>query len=322
EFDLYSGGGLGVTHNQPKTQALLGLYLGRIARGQIVETAKGILLLQKENGERKDRRQARWKYTIRRLGVEHVKRELRERFGIEIKDCDPQPIPPIRYFLGWNREAGGDDRWFLGVSVENGRICDRNGVRMRTALRTVITELGLGVRLTPNQDVLLCHVPGNERARLDQIFADHGVRPSEELGRLRRQSMACPALPTCGLAMTEAERILPRYADALEEDGLGDVDVIIRMAGCPNGCPRPPTAEIGIYGYGKNDHVVQVGGSREGTRIGKVLYARAPEEKMVPILRGLVRAIRDHNPRGLPAGEFLHQTPEDELRRLVGVDLE
>ena len=106
---------------------------------------------------------------------------------------------------------------------------------------------------------------------------------------VRRNAMACPAKPTCGLAMTEAERILPSYIDAIEAAGFGDVDAVIRMTGCPNNCARPPTAEIGIYGYGKNDHVVLVGGSREGTRLGKTLYSRIPEEQMAPALVGLAR---------------------------------
>jgi sulfite reductase (ferredoxin) len=192
---------------------------------------------------------------------------------------------------------------------------------MRTAVRKVVTELGLGVRITPNQDLLLCHVPEERRGWVDGVLAEHGVQPDVEVHRVRQLAMACPALPTCGLAMTEAERILPVYLRALEEEGLGGVDVLIRMAGCPNSCSRPATAEIGIYGYGKNDHVIQVGGSREGTRIGEVLYDRVPEAKMIPVLRGLVRAILESNPQGLPAGEFLHRTPLDDLRRLIGVEL-
>ena len=121
--------------------------------------------------------------------------------------------------------------------------------------------------------------------------------------------------------MTDAENVLPDYLRALEAQGLGDVDVIIRMAGCPNSCSRPPTAEGGIYGYGKNDHVIQVGGSREGTRIGKLLYARVPEEKMVEVLAGLLRSVRDHNPDQLPAGEFLHRTPTAELQKLIGLEV-
>jgi sulfite reductase beta subunit-like hemoprotein len=113
--------------------------------------------------------------------------------------------------------------------------------------------------------------------------------------------------------------VLPGYLDALEREGLGQVDVVIRMTGCPNNCARPSTAEIGIYGYGKNDHVVLVGGSREGTRIARVLYPRVPEEKLVAVLAGLLRAVRDRNPERLPAGEFLHRSEPERLRGWVGV---
>ena len=132
--------------------------------------------------------------------------------------------------------------------------------------------------------------------------------------------MACPAKPTCGLAMTEAETILPQYIDAIEAAGLGEVDVVIRMTGCPNNCARPPSAEIGIYGYGKNDHVILVGGSREGSRLAHTLFPRLPGEQMVPALVGLFRAIQQHNHEGLPVGEFLHRTDPERLREWVGLD--
>jgi sulfite reductase (ferredoxin) len=310
-WDLYTGGGLGLTHNNPHTAALLGLYLGRIRREQVVEAAKAIAILQKEHGERRDRRLARWKYTIRRLGVDKVKAELRGRFGLEIEDASPAPLPPLRLFLGWNRQRDG--RHFYGVSVENGRM--RPG--LRRAVRAAVEELGLTVRMTPQQDLLLCDVA--DRAALERILDAHGVPRPEAISRVRRNAMACPAKPTCGLAMTEAERILPSYVDALEREGLGDVDVVIRMTGCPNNCARPPTAEIGIYGYGKNDHVVLVGGSREGTRLARVLYGRVAEQQMVPVLVGILRAVRDRNPEGLPAGDFLHRTDPGQLRRWVGL---
>jgi sulfite reductase beta subunit-like hemoprotein len=131
--------------------------------------------------------------------------------------------------------------------------------------------------------------------------------------------MACPAKPTCGLAMTDAENILPEYCDAIEAAGLGDVDVVIRMTGCPNNCARPPTAEIGIYGYGKNDHVILVGGSREGTRIAHTLYSRLPGEQVVAALCGILRAVKERNPEALPAGEFLYQTDPAQLREWAGV---
>jgi sulfite reductase (ferredoxin) len=282
----------------------------------VVAAAKAIVVLQKENGERKNRRQARWKYTIRRIGVDTVRAMLRERFGVELREASPQPIPPVRFFHGWHPQAGDGEHYFLGLPVLSGRLQDADGVRMKSAVRKIVSELRAGVRVTGNQDLLLTHVLDGERERVDRVLREHGVPSS--LSSVRRQSFACPAKPTCGLAMTDAETVIPCYISALEEAGLGDVDVIMRMAGCPNSCSRPPSAEIGIIGYGKNDHMIQVGGSREGTRIGKQLYERVPEEDMTRVLIGLFRAIKEHNPRGLPSGEFLHETPVDELRKLVG----
>ena len=310
-WDLHSGGGLGMTHNNPHTAPLLALYLGRIRRDQVLEAVRAIVILQRDHGERRNRNAARWKYTIRRLGLARVKHELKCRFGVELEEAAPQALAPMRLHLGWHEQRGGGG--FYGVSVENGRLRPD----LRRAVRRALEELELGVRLTPQQDLLLCNVP--ERGALEAILREEGVAPPETIALVRRNAMACPAKPTCGLAMTEAENVLPRYIDALEEAGLGDLDAVIRMTGCPNNCARPPTAEIGIYGYGKNDHVILVGGSREGTRLAHTLYARLPEEEMVPVLLGLFRAIREHNREDLPVGEFLHRSDPEQLRRWIGI---
>ncbi|MDX1649035.1 MAG: NADPH-dependent assimilatory sulfite reductase hemoprotein subunit, partial [Myxococcota bacterium] len=311
-FELWSGGGMGVTHNNPKTAALLALHLGRVRRDQVVEACRAIAILQKEHGERKDRRQARWKYTIRRLGVERVKRELRERFGLALEDAEPGTLPDMQLHLGWNDQRGGGS--FLGVPVENGRI---KGAK-RAAIREAVEGLGLTVVLSPQHDVFLCDV--QDRAAVEAIFERHGV-PLAPSSAVRANAMACPAKPTCGLAMTEAEGILPVWIDALEKAGYGDLDVMIRMTGCPNGCARPPTAEIGIYGYGKNDHVVLVGGSRRGDRLAHTLYERLPAERMEEALIGIFRAIREHNREGLPPGDFLHGTDPARLREWIGLEV-
>jgi sulfite reductase beta subunit-like hemoprotein len=219
----------------------------------------------------------------------------------------------LRLHLGWHDQLGGKS-WY-GISVENGRMAPP----LRRAVRKAVTQLGLRVRLTAQQDVLLCDVA--DRAALERILDAGGVARPESLSLVRRNAIACPAKPTCGLAMTEAERILPEWIDGIEAAGLGGVDVMIRMTGCPNNCARPSTAEIGIFGYGKNDHVVLVGGSREGTRIAQELYPRVPGERMVEVLVGLLRAIRERNPQGLPAGELLQRTPPAQLREWVGVDV-
>lgn len=317
EYDLYAGGGMGSTHNNPETAPLLALYLGRIPRAQVVDAVRAIAILQKENGERKDRRMARWKYTIRRMGVRNVKQLLRERFHIELKDALPQPLPPNRFFHGWNEEVNG--KLFLGIPVESGRLRDDERSRLRSAVLRIVEELRLGVRITGNQDLILTHIPREKRHWVEQELARSGAPSADRLARLRRQALACPALPTCGLAMTEAERVLPSYLRAVEEGGLGDVDVVVRMSGCPNGCSRPPTAEIGIVGFGKNATQILVGGARDGSRIARELYPKVGEEQLVPILIGLMRAIRDHNPGSLPAGDYLNETPFERLREIVGI---
>jgi sulfite reductase (ferredoxin) len=311
-WDLHTGGGLGMTHNNADTAPLLGLHLGRIRRAQVVEATRAIAILQKEHGERKDRRLARWKYTIRRLGTVFVKRALRERFGIALEDAAPVALPPMRLHLGWHAQRDG--RSWYGVSVENGRVKPR----LRRAIREAVETLGLSVRLTAQQDLLLCDVA--DRAALEAILAKHGIGAPESTSIVRRNAISCPAKPTCGLAMTEAEGILPAWIDAIEAAGHGDVDVMIRMTGCPNGCARPPTAEIGIYGYGKNDHVVLVGGARNGSRLAHVLYTRISGEQMVPALVGLFAAIKAHRPAGVAVDEFLHRTEPAQLRAWIGID--
>jgi sulfite reductase (ferredoxin) len=311
-FDLYTGGGLGLTHNKPATAALLALHLGRVRREQVVEAARAIAILQKENGERKDRRQARWKYTLRRLGLEAVKQELKTRFHLELEEAPPRPLPPLDLHLGWHEQRGGLS--YCGISIENGRIQPP----LRRAIREAVEAHQLQVVLTPQQDLILAGA--RDRDAVQRILDAHGVARPDAISRVRRNAMACPAKPTCGLAMTEAERILPRYVDAIEEAGYGDVDAVIRMTGCPNNCARPPTAEIGIYGYGKNDHVILVGGARDGSRLARTLYGRLPEEQMIPALVGLFRAIAERNRDALPVGEFLHRSDPEQLRTWIGLE--
>lgn len=311
-WDLWSGGGLGQSHNNPATAPLLGLHLGRIPRAQVVAAARAIAILQRDKGERRDRKQARWKYTIRRVGVDEVKRLLRERFALALADAAPRPLAPGRLFLGWHDALDGTG--FYGLSVENGRIRPE----LRKGIRAAVEALDLQVRLTGHQDLLLCGV--RDRDALLRILDAHGVPRPESVSPLRSLAMACPAKPTCGLAMTDAENVLPGWIDALEAAGLGDVPVEIRMTGCPNHCARPPSAEIGIFGYGKNDHVVLVGGSKRGDRIARTLYARLSGERMVPALTGLLRAVKQRAPAGVEPGDWLWEQDPAQLRAWIGVE--
>jgi sulfite reductase beta subunit-like hemoprotein len=319
-FELYTGGGMGMTHNNPATMPLLAMHLGRIRRAQIVDAVRAIVTLQRDHGERKNRRAARWKYTIRRLGLEQVKSELRVRFGIALEESRARELPPVRDHLGWYPEAGAGNHLYAGILIPFGRVKDFESIRYRTAIRQIVSSIdGIGVRITPNQHLILAHIPEARRDFVEKTLAESAVTFGKSVPPLRKLAMACPAKPTCGLAMTHAEQALPRYLDALERDGLGEVDVMIRMAGCPNGCARPPTAEIGIAGYGKNDYVLTVGGARNGSRLGRVLYPRLGEEQLIQALLGIVRGIRDRNPQRLSAGEFLHRSSDEELKALAAV---
>ncbi len=314
-YDLYSGGGMGATHNQPATMPLLALYLGVVQRDQVVDTVRAIATIQREHGERRNRRAARWKYTIRRLGVDAVKQTLRGRFGIALEDAEPAPLPPVQDHLGWHRQSGGGDFLYVGILIPSGRVRDTATIKYRSAIRRIVAEVeGMGVRITPNQHLILSNVPAARREWIGRTLADHRVPFDGQVPAIQRLAMACPAKPTCGLAMTHAERALPRYLAELEREGLGEVDVMIRMAGCPNSCSRPPTAEIGIIGYGKNDYVLMVGGARDGSRLARVLYPRLSEHELIDAVKHLVRAIRDRNPRHLSAGDYLAQTPDVELK--------
>jgi sulfite reductase (ferredoxin) len=314
-YDLYSGGGMGATHNQPATMPLLAMHLGVVQRDQVVDAVRAIATIQREHGERRNRRAARWKYTIRRLGVAAVKETLRERFGIALADAEAVSLPPVRDHLGWHRESGAGDFLYVGILIPSGRVRDEQAIRYRSAIRRIVAEVeGIGVRISPNQHLILAHVPAARREWIERTLAEQGVPFDSEVPAIRRLAMACPAKPTCGLAMTHAERALPRYLAELEREGLGNVDVMIRMAGCPNSCSRPPTAEIGIIGYGKNDYVLMVGGARDGSRLARVLYPRLSERELIDAVKHLVRAIRDRNPHRLPAGDYLDQAPDESLK--------
>ena len=298
----------------------MALHLGRITRAQVVEAVRAIVTMQREHGERKNRRAARWKYTIRRLGIAHVKHELRERFGIALQDSIAAALPPVRDHLGWYPEAGDKKHFYAGILIPFGRVRDVETTRYRSAIKKIVAEIdGVGIRITPNQHLILAHIPESRRDFVDQTLAECGIAFGDTVAPLRRLAIACPAKPTCGLAMTHAEYALPRYLAELERAGLGSVDVMIRMAGCPNGCSRPSTAEIGIVGYGKNDYVLMVGGARNGSRLARVLYPRLGEEELIRALVGIVRGIRDHNPREFAAGEFLHHSTDADLRALAAV---
>jgi len=211
--------------------------------------------------------------------------------------ADPVELPPwgrSRNHLGWHRQTDGT--WFLGVPVPSGRLRDGEHGAMRTAVRRCLDGLATEVRLTPHHDLLLCGIAEDDKAEVEAVLTDHGVAMARHLSLSVLSSMACPALPTCGQALGEAERVLPQVTDLLdrllEERGLADVAIETRMTGCPNGCSRPYVAELGIVGRTKTSYDLWLGGSPDGTRLATETVPGVPLEKLGDVLAPLLDRYR------------------------------
>jgi sulfite reductase (ferredoxin) len=205
------------------------------------------------------------------------------------------------------------------VWVENGRVRDSDAARPRTAFRALVNRLHLNVRLTPQQNILFTDIPAVKRAEVESILTDHGIAPAESLPLVRRNAMACPAIPTCGLAVAEAERVLPDVVRQIEaiaaELGLAGEQFSTRMSGCPNGCSRPYLGDLGFVGRTLNKYQVYIGGDFAGTRLGTVYADMVPLDKLAELVRPLFVAYRDGKQPGEGFGDFCHRVGVDKLPR-------
>jgi sulfite reductase (ferredoxin) len=271
-FNLFVGGSMGMTHNDPATYPAVALPLGYVPRDQILDVVEKIVLVQRDYGDRTDRKHARMKYVVYEWGIDAFKAKVEEYLGYSIAPM--QEMPPLEFedHLGWHQQVDG--RWFIGVYVENGRVADFGDRRYRSGLRALIQKYHPGVTITGQQNILLDGFTSEQKADVEAILADYGIPTVEQLTQVRRNSMACPALPTCGLALAEAERFLPDVIDEVETIaahlGLGEDLFSIRMTGCPNGCARPYVADIGLVGRTVGKYNIYLGGNLEGTRLNKL----------------------------------------------------
>lgn len=309
-WNVYVGGGLGRTHKKPETFPRLADALGFVAVDDLLRTAEGVVVVQRDNGDRTNRRHARLKYLIHDRGIDWFRDQVAAQTGVAISA--PRDIAWERGddLFGWHEQ--GDGRWFHGLRILNGRVADfpeEGAPQWRSALRAIATELGTSIRITPNQNAYLLDVESEQRFRIDQILQDHRIVPGNAIRGLRRVAMACPALPTCGLAVTEAERALPGVLDSLQsvfdEVGLGDSTPSVRMTGCPNGCSRPYVAEIGLVGDAVDRYQVWLGGDGTGTRIGTVVAERVHKDDLPEMLRPLLERYRAERHEGEPLGDFI-----------------
>jgi sulfite reductase (NADPH) hemoprotein beta-component len=288
-YVLTAGGGMGRSHANPSTFPRLADVIGFLPAERVVEVAKGVITIHRDFGDRANRKHARLKYVLADRGPRWFREELERRIGFGL--ADP---PPFRFVaqgdpVDWHTQADG--RLFLGLFVEAGRIRDERRVKLKSALRTVIESYRPEIRLTPGNNVVLAGIEPPMRDRITELLAGHGVAVGAQGSVLRRGSMACVALPTCGLAVAESERYLPslvrRIEDVLAELGLSGEEILIRMTGCPNGCARPYTAEIGFVGRSLGLYEIWLGGNDTGTRLNRLYRDNVKDGEIVNALRPL-----------------------------------
>jgi sulfite reductase (ferredoxin) len=318
-FNVLVGGGMGRTHNKEETFPLLGQRLGFVPAAQIETVIQAILAVQRDHGNRHDRKQARMKYLVHTWGIRKFRQVVQAYAGQKLKPWHPlPPFPTGLNYLGWQPQ--GDGKLFLGLSIPSGRIRDTADSRLKTALRVINQEFALPIQLCPTQDLILMDIDPAWRTDINAILRTHGVPLPEELSPLTRLALACPALPTCGLAITESERVLPDVVQTVErvwrDVGLGETPLILRMTGCPNGCARPYLAELGLVGVLPGYYQVWVGASPNGDRLAQVLWEKMSLAELAPALKPVFTFYKQERYAGERFGDFCQRVGIARLQAL------
>ncbi len=315
-YNVVAGGGMGMNHTKADTFPRLGDPLAFITPDQVLEVVETIVKVQRDYGNRSDRKFARMKYLIHNWGIDRFRSELEARLGYQLQPFAPMPPLHNELHVGWH--AQGNGRWFLGISVENGRVADTETRRLKRGLRAVVEGFHVGVRLTPNQDILLTDIAPEQRPLIEALLQSYGVDVTEPLSNLQLFSLACVALPTCGLAVAEAERALPAVIDELEQAaarlGLAEERISVRMTGCPNGCARPYVADIAFVGRSLDQYLVLVGGQSNGTRLNTPYKDLVHREDLVREVTALFDHFNQERAGGETFGDFCLRVGVDTLR--------
>lgn len=300
-YNLCVGGGMGRSHGNQATYPRLADVIGFFLPNKVVDVAKAVLTIHRDFGDRTDRKHARLKYVVAEKGVDFMRAQVNQRAGITLEPARPFTFTTTSDLLGWHKAVDGT--WFLGLFVETGRVKDVNGHTLKTALRQVADRFpNVEFRLTANQNVIVAKVGEPDKEAIHTLLASHGVKPGNQASVLHSASMACPALPTCGLALAESERMLPGLVDRIEalcnEVGLSGEELIIRSTGCPNGCARPYMAELAFVGKAPGRYQVWLGGNAAGTRLNRVWKEMVKEPDIETELRPLLaRYAKERNER-------------------------
>src|SRR3954447_14024100 len=314
-YNLLVGGSFGVTPSAKKTFPAVALPMCYIDAARVLDLCIAIVKVQRDFGNRADRKVARMKYLINDWGLERFKAKVEEYFGDTLEPLRPVHVHGFNDGMGWHEQ--GDGLWFYGLNVENGRIKDTSRMHLKTALRYICTNFKYPLRLTPHQSIIFCDIRPEDRARLTETLRRYDVPLSEDYTNVRRWSMACPALPTCGLAVSESERVMPELIDQLEEEleklGLQDEIFTTRMTGCPNGCARPYNSDIGLVGKTKDKYTIFLGGRVLGDRLNFVYDDLVPTAQVVPALVPALRYFKEARQEGESFGDFCYRVGRDDL---------
>jgi sulfite reductase (NADPH) hemoprotein beta-component len=308
-YDVLAGGGMGNTHGEPTTYPQIAKNFGFVKPADIRAVAEAIVTTQRDFGDRTDRKQARLKYTLDRMGVAEFKRHVEERSGITFADAVPYEFTMHSDRFGWTQNADGS--WNLTLYIEQGRIIDyEGGPQMLQGLLKIADLHGGDFRMTATQNLVIAQVEETKKTEIEKLARENGLLRNVSV--LRQNSMACVALPTCTLAMAEAERYLPDLITKLEgivdQNGLSEQPIVVRMTGCPNGCARPFLAEIAFVGKGPGKYNLLLGGDGKGTRLNKLYRENIGEEEILATLEPLIAQYANERNKGEGFGDYVVRT--------------
>jgi len=287
-FNLLVGGGLSIDHGNKATYARTASEFGYLPVEKILDVAEAVVTTQRDWGNRTDRKNAKTKYTLERVGVETFKEEVERRAGLTFEPIRPYEFTTRGDRFGWVK--GIDNNWHLTLFIENGRLLDYPGRPLKTGLAEIAKVHKGDFRLTANQNLIVAGVPETDKPAIEALAREHGLM--ESVTAQRENSMACVAFPTCPLAMAEAERFLPSFVTRVEElmtaHGVGDEHIVLRVTGCPNGCGRALLAEVGLVGKAPGRYNLHLGGNRIGTRIPRMYRENITEDEILTTLDHLL----------------------------------
>jgi sulfite reductase (NADPH) hemoprotein beta-component len=305
-FNLTVGGGMGATHNDAETHPRLADVAGFLRPEQLLAVAEAVLTTQRDFGNRVVRKRARLKYTIEDRGLEWFVAEITRRQGFALEPARPFEFTTTGDRFGWTE--GYDGRWHLTLRIDAGRIADTAAGPWLTGLREIARVHRGDFRLTPNQNLTIANVDANARALIDALVVRHGLDRHARTTPLARDALACVALPTCALAMAEAERYLPRLVQLVDgrlaAAGLAGEPLVLRITGCPNGCARPYLAEVALVGKAPGRYNLFLGGDGKGQRLNALYLENVDEPTIVAALDAAFTRYAQERADGERFGDF------------------